>query len=397
MKSAALILVLGLLFAAPSRRVDPAEWSGPPGSGKPFLTRGGRDELLLTWFEPRPEKRSALRIASRTGDRWSEPRTVAESDRFFVNWADFPSVVETDEGTWVVHWLEKTAEKSYAYHIRLATSRDEGRTWSTPITVHLDRSATEHGFVAMVPSPPGGASISWLDGGAMADSGGSMAVRNATFRPDGTMVNEQVLDRRTCECCQVAMVRTSAGLIVAYRDRSEGEVRDIAVVRELNGRWSNPAIVSRDNWMVKACPVNGPSIAAAQTSVAVAWFTAANDQPRAKVAFSTDGGSTFGRPAVIDQGNPLGRVHLQMTGPSSAVVVWLEAKDQKAFWMARRVSPSGTLGPPKVIAETSRARDAGFPRTALLDDELFVAWTDPAGKPDSSRVRVAKIPLFEIK
>jgi hypothetical protein len=395
----AAALVLGLTgladrSSAPSNGFD---WSGPPGSGKPFLTRAGRDQLLLTWFEPRPDRRYALRIATRTGTRWSEPRTVLESDRFVVNWADFPSVVETDQGTWVVHWLEKTEAKSYAYHVKLSTSRDEGRSWSAPITAHADRSATEHGFVAMVPTPPGGVAIAWLDGGAMTDSSGAMSVRSATLRSDGTVANEQVLDRRTCECCQVSMTRAEAGLIAAYRDRSEGEVRDIAVVRELNGRWSEPTLVAKDNWVWKACPVNGPSIAASQSSVAVAWFTAANNQPRAKVAFSSDGGVIFGRPTVIDQGNPLGRVHLQLIGPSTGVVVWLEAKDQKAFWMARRVSPSGTQGQPRVLAETSRARDAGFPRTALLGDDLFVAWTDPAGGADSSRVRVARIPLAEVK
>lgn len=392
-----LSLGLGLAGLLARGETDTFDWSGPPGSGKPFLTQAAGDELLLTWFEPRPDKRYALRITNRSGARWSEPRTVAVSERFFVNWADFPSVVETDRGSWVVHWLEKTAEKAYAYHVRLSTSRDRGHSWSAPITAHLDRTPTEHGFVAMVPSPNGGASITWLDGGAMADSGGSMSVRNATLRPDGTMFNEQMLDRRSCECCQVAMARTSSGLIAAYRDRSEQEVRDIAVVRELNGRWTEPVVVANDNWVWKACPVNGPSIAAIDNSVGVAWFTSAQSQPKVKVAFSPNGGVSFGRPTVVDEGNPLGRVHLQMIGPASAIVVWLEAKDQKAFWMVRRVSAPGTAGTPEVIAETSRARDGGFPRTAVIGNDLFVAWTDPGNGPDSSRVRITRIPLSEVK
>ncbi len=403
MKATLITLVvalgLGLGFGDPSASAgaNDFDWSGPPGSGKPFLTRAGPDGLLLTWFEPRPDRRYALRIANRSGTRWSEPRTVTENDRFFVNWADFPSVVETDRGVWVVHWLEKTAEKAYAYHVRLSTSRDRGRTWSAPITAHADRSPTEHGFVAMTPSPNGGAAVTWLDGGAMVDSGGSMSVRSATLRADGTMFNEQVLDSRTCECCQVAMARTPTGLVVAYRDRSAGEVRDIAVVRELNGRWSEPVIVANDNWVWRACPVNGPSIATFDRSVGVAWFTAADNQPRAKVAFSNNGGIGFARPIVIDEGNPLGRVHLQLTGPSSGVVVWLEAKGQQAFWMARRANATGAPGAPKVIAETSRARDGGFIRTAAVANELFLAWTDPGSQADSSRVRVARIPFSEVK
>jgi BNR repeat-like domain len=395
----ALGLSVGLGLSEHPRQAPPVplDWSGPPGSGKPFLTRASGNKLLLTWFEPRPGKRHALRLAIRSGLTWSEPRTVAESDRFFVNWADFPSVVETDRGMLVVHWLEKTAEKAYAYHVRLSTSRDQGRSWSAPITAHADRSPTEHGFVAMVPTRDGGAAVTWLDGGAMTDSAGTMSVRSATLRADGTMYNEQVIDRRTCECCQVAMTRTASGLIAAYRERSDTEVRDIAVARELGGRWSAPSIVAHDNWVWKACPVNGPSIAAVNNNVGVAWFTAANAEPRAKVAFSTDGGVTFGQPTVIDEGNPLGRVHLQLAQPASALVVWLEAKGETAFWMVRRVTFAGGSGPSKIVAETSRARDGGFARTAVLGDDLFVAWTDQGGKSDSSQVRVARIKVSDVK
>jgi hypothetical protein len=155
--------------------------------------------------------------------------------------------------------------------------------------------------------------------------------------------------------------------------------------------------VAPDNWVWKACPVNGPSIAALDQSVAVAWYTAANNRPMVKVAFSIDGGTTFGRPIQIDEGNPLGRVHLQMLSPTSAIVVWLEAKDQRAFWKARRVGAASSPGAPQLIAETSRARDAGFPRTALLGNDLVVAWTDPLGGVDSSRVRVRRIPLSKLE
>jgi hypothetical protein len=45
--------------------------------------------------------------------------------------------------------------------------------------------------------------------------------------------------------------------------------------------------VHSDNWKIDACPVNGPAIAATGRRVAVAWFTAANDTARVKLAFSS--------------------------------------------------------------------------------------------------------------
>ena len=387
-----LVLVPGALLAQRTA----VEFQGPIGSSKPYLTPTASGGLLLTWFEPGPEGRWALRIAARAaGGRWSEPRTVLESDRFFVNWADFPSVTETATGDWVVHWLEKTEAKSYAYHIRLARSRDGGRTWSQPQTAHTDRSATEHGFLAAAANPDGSVALVWLDGRETTDSGGNMSVRAATLRPDGALQGETLLDGRSCECCQVAMARTGAGLVAVYRDRSDGEVRDIAVVRELGGRWTPPRIVSHDGWVWRACPVNGPSIDARDQQVAVAWYTAAGDQPRVKVAFSNDGGASFGRPTIVDDGTPLGRVQVRLLDNGDAAVAWLEAKQTAGEWRIRRINPSGQRASAIVLGATARTREAGFSRAAVLPGELYLAWSEPGpdGRVTVRRLEQSRLPL----
>jgi hypothetical protein len=384
-------VLLGAASAACAQARDPADdFAGPPGSTRPSLTATPSGGLLLSWFEPAGTGRHALRVAVRQGGRWSPPATALESDRFFVNWADFPSAVETATGEWVVHWLEKTAEKPYAYHVRLSSSRDGGRTWAPPVTAHSDRTPTEHGFVAMVPGPDGSVGVAWLDGREMVDTAGAMALRAATWRAGNTVSGETVLDARTCECCQVSMARTSAGLVAVYRDRSPDEVRDIAVVREVGGRWSQPALVHADGWVWRACPVNGPAIDARDQAVGVAWFTAAGGTPRVQAAFSRDGGVTFGRPVGVDEGNPLGRAQIRYTDTGDAVVIWLEAREEGADWMARRVSPAGPAGRPVRLAGTTRTRDAGFSRAAVVGRDLFLAWGEPG---DTARVRVRRIPL----
>jgi hypothetical protein len=250
--------------------------------------------------------------------------------------------------------------------------------------------------VALVPGGDGVVDLAWLDGGAMVDSAGSMAVRGARLGADGTVVGESSIDDRTCECCQVAMARAAAGLVVVYRDRSADEVRDIAVAREIGGRWSPPAIVAADDWVWRACPVNGPAIAARADTVAVVWYTAAGGKPRVKAALSADGGTRFGPPVVIDEGNPLGRVQVVLA-EAGPVVIWLEGQGDAGRWRARRLERSGAVGAPLTIGHTRGARDAGFPRAALLGSELFVSWTDPGPtRADSSRVRVSRIALDRI-
>ena len=369
------------------------EFERPPGSGEPYLAVGGEGRAVLTWIEPRGEA-SAVRLAIRDGAGWSEPRTIRHTDQLFVNWADFPSSVEMPDGTIAVHWLEKVAEGPYAYHVLLALSSDDGATWSEPLRAHDDASPTEHGFVSMVPWRDG-AALTWLDGRDMIvdpASGvrGAMSVRFRTLEPDGHLGPEVLLDDRTCECCQTALARVGEGLVAAYRDRSESEVRDIAVVRGAGERWTAPAPLSTDGWEIPGCPVNGPQLSGAEQALASAWYTGVGGAPRVSVAFSEDGGATWGPRIRIDEGLPLGRVDIERLDDGSAVVVWLEASDDAPRLLARRVWPDGSMEAPQLISETAGERASGFPRMVRLADELLIAWT-LASEDGGVRVRSVRI------
>lgn len=361
------------------------EFSGPPGSGEPNLTRTPDGSAVLTWLEPVGEGRHALQLAVRTAGRWSEPRTIIASDSFFVNWADFPSLVALANGAWIVHWLARVPGGVYAYHIRLGVSRDQGATWSPTLTLHNDTSPQEHGFVSMVAWDDSTAAVLWLDGRAMALAGptdaaqGDMTLRFRTVTTGGALGPEALLDDRTCECCQTALVRTGAVLLAAYRDRSPEEIRDIAVVRWVDGAWTPPARVAADEWHYPGCPVNGPALSAAGDTVAIAWYTASGGQPRVFAAFSFDGGASWGPPGRVDDGRPLGRVDIELLGDDGALVTWLESGREAAEVRARRVRPGGRSGRSWLVTPTAEARSSGFPRLLRLGDEVLFAWTGEDG------------------
>ncbi|HXV85745.1 MAG TPA: sialidase family protein, partial [Gemmatimonadales bacterium] len=302
----------------------------------------------------------------------------------------------------VVHWLQKSAPGTYAYHVKLAISRDQGATWSAPITPHRDLSPTEHGFVSMVPWE-NGAGLIWLDGRAMggdqhsggappagghATPRGAMTIRFTTVALDGTLGDDVLLDDRTCECCQTALARTSNGLVAAYRDRSEAEIRNIAITRLVDGRWTQPVPVADDKWHYPGCPVNGPQLSAAGDTVAIAWFTAPDQQPKTYAAFSTDAGATWTAPIRVDDGKPMGRVDIELLADGSALVSWLEATES-AEVRARRVRRDGQVDPSWLVAQTSEARASGFPRMARAGNEIVFAWTE-TGDNGGVRVAVAK-------
>jgi len=368
------------------------EFQAPPGSMAPSLSRTPGGRALLTWIEPAADGQHALRLAIRDAGRWSAPVTVRQSPSFFVNWADFASAVETADGRILVHWLERTAASTYAYHVMLSVSGDDGRTWTEPFPAHRDLSPTEHGFVAMVPRPPGqvGADLAWLDGRRMGgDPPGPMTVRTTSLGSGTTLGPEVMLDDRTCECCQVALARTAQGLVAAYRDRSPDEIRDIAVVREVDGAWTAPTIVAPDGWEHRACPVNGPALAADGVHLALAWYTGVNDDPAVWLIQSADAGATFGSRLRVDGGGTLGRIHLAPLGAGAVAVVWLERDGpDEGRWLVRRVESDGRVGPTVPVASSVPARPAGFPRIVAIGPELLFAYTMPEGDGDAGGVRV---------
>ena len=151
-----------------------------------------------------------------------------------------------------------------------------------------------------------------------------------------------------------------------------------SVMRRVDGAWVDGVPVHDDGWEIAGCPVNGPAIAAQGRRVAVAWFAAPDNVARARVAFSTDGGATYGEPAVIDDGYPAGRVDVVMLEDGAALVVWLERTGGDAAEVRMRiVGADGQVGESAAVSETTSTRPSGFPRIAPLSDGTFLAaWTD---------------------
>ncbi len=363
------------------------------GSGQPNLHTSDAGEVYMSWIEPGPAEGYLLRFSKWTSKGWTDPSTVASGERWFVNWADFPALAVAD-GFMGAHFLALNGPRSYDYDIRLTLSRDGGSTWSAPLTPHRDGVQAEHGFVSLLPWEER-LGVVWLDGrhSASGHGSGAMTLRFATVDSQGEIQDEVELDDRVCDCCQTSAARTAEGLIVAYRDRSPEEIRDIGLVRLVNGQWTEPQIVHQDKWQIGGCPVNGPAVVAQDRDVAVAWYTQPEDLGRVNLAFSSDSGQTFGPPVAVDDGETMGRVDAVMLADRSVVVSWIEfVGEEGAEIRLRRVHPDGRQSPSAIITPTESSRKAGFPRLASLGDDLLVAWTQAAAE---TRVAAAKVRVLE--
>jgi len=394
-RSATLMCFLSLIIGCHSKNDLVLEVSeinlSTKHSGEPNLTVNHDGKVLLSWVEYENDSLDALKFSWLDLDGWSEPKTIAQGTDWFVNWADFPSLVNVDNSNMTAHWLQKSASGTYDYDVHLSQSKDGGTSWSPSFIPHRDGVNAEHGFVSMVPTPDAKTFAVWLDGrNTKNETDNAMTLRSAEIDSEGNLTEEVELDQRVCDCCQTGATWTDKGPIVVYRDRSDDEIRDISIVRKVDGKWTAPTSLHNDEWKIAGCPVNGPSIDSKDNYVAVAWFTIANGEPKVLISTSKDYGHTFSKPIRLDQGDAIGRVDVVVDNKIS-IVTWMENEDEDAAIKMRTVGFDGNISDVFRIGKNSGSRSSGFPRLARHDEGLFMAWTDAL---DSiSMVRTFKISL----
>ena len=392
-----LLSAMGCQSKSPST-VSATQFSVPASaeSGQPHLYAEEGGPVWLSWVEPTGDDQHALRYATLDDTSWTEPRTAAQGADWFVNWADVPSLRPLPNGRLAAHYLQSNGPDPLAYAVRITQGTPSG-TWQSAVTPHDDGTETEHGFASLLPWAEDQLLAVWLDGRKMAGKeghGGEMTLRGAVLDSTGTVEHEALIDARTCECCPTTAVRTGEAALVAYRDRSEDEIRNIRLARFDGQSWSEPTLLHDDGWQISGCPVNGPALAAEGDRVVAAWYTAPEGTPRVKVAFLDDGGRQFTEPVVVAEGTPTGRVDVVSLQDGRAAVSWLGKHDDSAALLAQSVRADGSTGRAVPMATLgSASRGVGVPQLVRNGDHLYAAWTNP----DEGGVQAGRVEMGALR
>jgi len=341
-----------------------------PGSLQPNWSVAPDGAAVFSWIEPSQGDAFALRYAVRRGGSWTPAVTIAANRHFFHHPAEMPEVLALAGGHWLAHWVESPGGDSDAEYIYVSSSTD-GTRWTTPLAAHHDHSPVQHGLASMIANQDGGASIFWLE--ALKGEDNPVALKRTLVDASGKEIREEQIQPDVCGCCPTAVARTSKGLLLAFRAHSNENIRDIAVTRLENGKWSAPKIVNADGWEIEACPTNAAAVAAKGDHVAVAWFTGAQDKPRELMAFSSDAGSSFTKPVLLSTGRAFGYTAMALDEDGGVIVSWLEQSPEGAKVLVRRVTSAGAAGPVLEVAKGGKMA-LGYPKLFHNGSETFIAW-----------------------
>jgi hypothetical protein len=371
----------------------------PAGAGTslPSLSSDGT-QLLLSWVATPTDSGAQFQFARLGEDgTWSRPEQIAAGSNWFVNWADYPALVQ-NKGSLLAYHLQKSSLGKYSYDVLLHALPKGQSSWNGGLPLHRDSTQTEHGFVSAAAYTDSSFLVSWLDGRNTGGGGheghdghsGAMSIRAAEVTLQGQVLWDTLLDAKTCDCCQTSTAITSQGPVVVYRNRSDREIRDIAITRLVDGAWTEPSIIHPDGWEIAGCPVNGPKVAAQGKTVLVGWFTAAKGAAKVQFSFSSDAGATFGAPITVEGQGIIGRVEVALLDEQSGIAAWMETTKTGTYLMAARIESSGKMGKRWEIATMDSGRKSGFPQLEVLGDRVYFAWTEVKG--ESNQVRTVFLP-----
>jgi len=363
----------------------------------PSLSSDGKT-LLLSWVATPTDSLAQFYFARLGVDgTWSSPEQIAEGSNWFVNWADYPALVQ-NKGSLLAHHLQKSSPGKFSYDVLLHALPKAGQIWRSGLPLHRDSTQTEHGFVSAAAYTDSTFIVSWLDGRNTGGGGhdshdahsGAMSIRAAEVTLQGQVLWDSQLDDKTCDCCQTSTAITSQGAVVVYRNRSDQEIRDIAITRLIDGNWTEPSIIHADNWEISGCPVNGPKVVANGKTVLVGWFTAAKGEAKVQFSFSSDAGATFAAPISVEGQGIIGRVEVALLDEQTGIAAWMETTKSGTYLMAARIDSGGKMGTRWEIGAMDSGRKSGFPQLEVLGDRVYFAWTEVKG--ETNQVRTVFLP-----
>ena len=364
---------------------------------EPDLAVLANGELVGVWAAVGGSGEAEILFSSFTEERntWAAPCRVPPRPGTAVAGRQVgPRLAILSNGDTVVAWVDRQYDATGDIYV--STSRDGGKTFSSPTRVNDDAgNPAAQEYHDIVATPDGRLAVVWLDErdaprgetnqkqlyfAISADGGASFSDnQRLTNSPEGV-----------CPCCRPGIVAGRDGALhVIYRDRV-GEKLFVRVLSRQAASEHFSATTLSEGWVFPGCPVNGPAIAAGsdgriwtlwmegETENTHLWWTTSDDNGKtfaAKRRFFEDrsGGKTQNS---IDEGSFGVATHLGLDtfDTGEAVAVWENGSGR--VWTALLSTDNRSPAMrPKLIAG-DRSRIARSPTLATTGEAIRLCWIE---------------------
>ena len=306
-----------------------------------------------------------------------------------------------------------------ATEIKVARSRNGGRTFEKPMSLQSPGAAGDRGWPSLALDGSGRLQAIWLDhrnlaaaraarGGASGHKPGAphdgvaMAQSSSLYHAsiDGSSATEREVAKGVCYCCKTALASGPNGtLFAAWRHVYPGSFRDMAFATSRDGgrSFSAPVRVSEDGWAIDACPDDGPAMAVEPSgTVHLAWPTViGGDNPRGAIFYATtrDGQIFTKRQQVETLGGPKPS-HPQIVVDSRrrVFVAWDEFANgrQTAALREVRVDATGKATFSRIVTLSS-AESGAYPALASTGTRVVAVWAT-GGERSTIQLSVVALP-----
>ncbi len=390
-------------------------------SAEPAIAGAKDGNIFVVWVEHKADKSADVMLqqydlnGQQKGDKVRVNPQIGQATAWR---GDPPSIAISEDKLIYVGWTAKVETTAgLATTLYLSVSRDDGRSFDSPVKVNDDSLPSDHGMHSLAIDNSGRVFMAWLDerylitnSPALAEPAAQSSVPKAETKTEGTPHQHQEPNREVyfavsenggksftanrrlasdvCPCCKTSILAAPGGQIfVGWRQVLNDNFRHIALAASTdNGStFSSPVIVSDDQWQINACPVSGPALTlTADKTLKVVWFTAGKaGQPGLYSAESKDAGKTFLPRTMVNDSIVSGTPVLLSDNKLKNFVVW-EGDGKMMSAILKDKTPSGEnqqeLGDGNVVSATVNGEKI-FISYVRKENDRHIIWLSFLNKP----------------
>lgn len=361
----------------------------------PRFTIDPEGNPVLSWVEKVDEKVNLFffAVSKDGGHTFSEKISVKVPEKISTHAEGMPKIAFKKDGEIIASFemSKPTPTDRFAGNLYYVSSKDGGKTWTEPQTVHSDVTAGKsHSFSDITSLPDGQIGFVWLD-----EKLGKYAGRSVKFRQtlsNGTLSPEVVVDSNACQCCRTNLfVDSDKNIHILYRDMLADGSRDISHVLSKDGgkTFSDAKVIFDDKWKVNACPHTGPSITQVGKDLYTTWFTGKENEAGVRL-------TKLGSGKLMDNIATNRAKHPQVSNlDNKLVMVWEQSmqKDEAFFTkIGLKIFDKGSVKEEWISPD---GMVCNYPVVLAVGKDLLVAYEQKKDIKDNATIVIQRINTSE--